>query len=80
MTDCEPMWPVVFETGDISQRPDKALLGDALCGWAICMSGTNPCPRFGDVMAAISLKLGVSGTPESFMELSKSGRFNNESQ
>lgn len=69
--DLEFIWPSVFETKNLGSRPDLALCAYGLSAWAIVQSGQKPHENFGEVMAQIALKLGISGTPESFMELSK---------
>ena len=69
------IWPDVFDTMDISGRCDEALCADALMAWGICMTGktfnTRVHRNFGTVMAAIAIKLGVSGLPDSFMKWSE---------
>lgn len=69
------IWPEMFETGIVpTDRPEILLCADALCAWAAIVMGSKKPDKFGTVMAEIAIKLGVDGTPESFMELSKSLR------
>ena len=71
-TELEYQWPEVFDTKELGDRPDAALCADGLLAWSNCMAGANPIhTNFGEVMAMISTRLGILGTPESFMEKSK---------
>jgi hypothetical protein len=64
-----PQWPDVFIMGDMPvSRSNHAVCADALEAWALVMSGTPPLPQFGNVMAMLANRLGVLGTPDSFLE------------
>jgi len=64
-------WSEVFRTRNLDGKSDKELCADGLLAWGICMAGTKPCENFGEVIAKISHKLRIIGTPESFMEFAK---------
>ena len=67
----EMKWPEVFRTRNLDGKSDKELCGIGLCAWANCLRGIKPCETFGEIIAKISSKLGIIGTPESFMEFAK---------
>ncbi len=59
----------VFHTGLLDESVDeRELCADALSAWGCCMAGAELPRRFGQGMAAISKKLGISATPESIKE------------
>ena len=65
-------FPEVFVTGKIPEnRTDRELCADALCAWGIVLGKLitpDELPdNFGDGMVAISLRLGVSASPESII-------------
>lgn len=70
-TKLECHWPEVFDTKVLDGRSDAALCADGLMAWSNCMARNKPYPNFGEVIAKISLKLGILGTAESFMEKAK---------
>lgn len=70
-TKLEYQWPEVFDTKELGDRPDAALCADGLSAWGLSMAGAKQHPNFGEVMAKIVLRLGILGTPESFMEKAK---------
>lgn len=67
----EMKWPEVFRTRNLDGKSDKELCAIGLHAWGNCMAGTKPCENFGEVIAKISSKLGINGTPEDFMEIAK---------
>lgn len=63
-------WPKIFELGTIDNLPPEALCADGLTAWDNVQAGYDLPYNFGTIMAQISITLGISGTPESFMEWS----------
>lgn len=60
----------ISRTGELSKNPVKeSVLASCLGDWANCMAGNTPPENFGIGMLKASQFLGVSCTPESFMEL-----------
>jgi hypothetical protein len=68
------IWPKIFITGELPKETgniaDAALCAEALLTWGLVIAGNEPPEKFGITMALIAEKLGIDGTPESFMELS----------
>ena len=65
-------WPEPFVTGIIPENATDALLcAHALCAWGNCYLAAKPPEHFGIVMAKISIRLGISGSPDSFHEWAK---------
>ena len=64
--DC--VWDNMFETGLIPvDMTDISLCAIGLVSWGHCCSGHKPPPKFGEIMAQISNRLG-SATPEFLSE------------
>ena len=66
------LWPPVFTDPNPLSRElphtRAELIALGLLVWGNVMAGEDPPPFFGDVMQLIAKRLGISGTPESFME------------
>jgi len=64
-------WPKSFVTGEVTETNNQELCADALMAWANVMSQNEHPQCFGVVMARIAHRLGIDGTPESFMQWSQ---------
>ena len=64
-------WPDVFKTKNISGKSDAELCAIGLTAWGLVLLGNHFPDSFGDVLVMIGKKLGISSTPDSFMEYSK---------
>lgn len=55
------IWPEIFMTGEKPKNYTREqAIADGLCGWAICMSGEEPCEKFGEGMVEIGSVVGCT--------------------
>jgi hypothetical protein len=66
--DFELPWPEIFQNpAVVNTLEDRAVCSQALHGWARVYGRLGAIPdNFGEVMAAASTRLGVTGTADSF--------------
>jgi hypothetical protein len=65
--DSQLPWPEIFQNEALVETlEDHAICAQALCGWAMIYGQLGDIPsNFGEIMAAVSMRLGVSGTADS---------------
>jgi hypothetical protein len=66
-------WPNIFQDETLIETSDeKYLCAQALSAWAMVCGQRGEVPtNFGDVLAKVANRLGVSGTPDSFSDFAK---------
>jgi len=66
------MFSEISLTGELPEESyNNLVLAHALCDWGAVMAGAVPPKKFGEGMVKVADLLGVSGTPDSLMELAK---------